>query len=185
MAKQYPQLNPDHVEFINRQKLYFVATAAEESRVNISPKGLDTLRVLNGNHLIWLNLTGSGNETAAHVALNSRMTIMFCAFEGNPLILRVYGHAQVIHPYDEKWTELLYSFPEHPGARQIFDVRIDLIQTSCGFGVPLFDSAEDRRLLSDWSNAKGQEGIEEYWSKKNRTSIDGLPTYIQTRPSDI
>jgi len=107
MAKQYSRLKPTHLEFIEKQKIYFVASATEESRVNLSPKGLDTLKVLSDKRLIWLNLTGSGNETAAHVSLNSRITIMFCAFVGSPLILRVYGNARVVHPYNAEWGELL------------------------------------------------------------------------------
>lgn len=184
MAKQYARLNPVHVEFIKNQKMYFVASAAEEGRVNVSPKGLDTLRILDDNRLIWLNLTGSGNETAAHVSLNSRMTIMFCAFIGSPLILRVYGNARVIHPYHDEWLTLLSCFPEQPGPRQIFDLQIDLVQTSCGFGVPLYDSVADRSMIDDWAKAKGPEGIEEYWAKKNQTSIDGLPTHILIKSAD-
>ena len=184
MAKQYAQLNPTHIEFIKNQKMYFVASATEKSRVNVSPKGLDTLRVLSDNRLIWLNLTGSGNETAAHVSLNSRITIMFCAFVGSPLILRVYGNARVVHPYNAEWLELLSYFPKQPGPRQIFDVQIDLVQTSCGFGVPLFDSVSDRQMINDWAEAKGPEGIEGYWAKKNQTRIDGLPTHVLTKSSD-
>lgn len=184
MAKQYSRLNPTHIEFIEKQKIYFVASATEESRVNLSPKGLDTLRVLSDNRVIWLNLTGSGNETAAHVSLNSRITIMFCAFVGSPLILRVYGNARVVHSYNAEWGELLSYFPKQPGPRQIFDVQIDLVQTSCGFGVPLFDLVADREMINDWAEAKGPDGIEEYWVKKNQTSIDGLPTHILTNSSD-
>ncbi|HUN00562.1 MAG TPA: pyridoxamine 5'-phosphate oxidase family protein [Halothiobacillus sp.] len=184
MAKQYSHLNPTHIEFIKNQKMYFVASATEDSRINVSPKGLDTLRVLNDNRLIWLNLTGSGNETAAHVLLNPRITIMFCAFVGNPLILRVYGNARVVHSYNEEWVELLSYFPEQPCPRQIFDVQIDLVQTSCGFGVPLFDSVADRSMINDWAEAKGPEGVEEYWAKKNQTSLDGLPTHILINSSD-
>jgi len=137
---------------------------------------MDSLRVLSPNRVIWLNVTGSGNETAAHVADNPRMTLMFCAFEGRPLILRLYGEARAIHPRDPDWQALLKHFPALPGARQIFDLTVDLVQSSCGMAVPLFDYAEDREALNDWGRRKGPEGIEEYWREKNVTSLDGKPT---------
>lgn len=126
MAKQYAHITPKFAEFIARQKLFFVATAAADGRVNVSPKGLDSLRLLDERRVLWLNVTGSGNETAAHVLENSRMTLMFCAFEGNPLILRLYGRARVIHPRDPEWQTLLDHLPPLPGARQIFDLTVDL-----------------------------------------------------------
>jgi len=178
MAKQFPSFAPAHLDFILKQTMYFVATATEDSRVNLSPKGLDTLRVITPNRLIWLNLTGSGNESAAHVAISPRMTVMFCSFEGSPLILRAYGSARVVHPYDEEWAALLAQFPVQPGPRQVFDMTIDLVQTSCGFGVPLCASQENRTLIDDWAEAKGADGVVRYWEQKNQTTIDGLPTHV-------
>jgi hypothetical protein len=138
MGKRFSELNDQHIRFIDRQKMFFVGTAAAESRVNVSPKGMDSLRVLGNNRVVWLNVTGSGNESSAHVQQNPRMTIMFCAFEGLPLILRLYGTARVIHPRDAEWAELYALFPPLPGARQIFDLSVDLVQTSCGQAVPLY-----------------------------------------------
>src|SRR5512142_2937750 len=129
MGKQYDTLSPQLTEFIAQQKIFFVGTATDDSRVNVSPKGMDSLRVLGGNRVIWLNLTGSGNETAAHVQLNPRMSIMFCAFEGPPLILRLYGTARVVHPHDADWPALAGRFDALPGARQIFDLAVELVQT--------------------------------------------------------
>lgn len=178
MGQRFDQLSERHIKFIAEQKIYFVGSATAESRVNVSPKGMDSLRVLGKNRVAWLNVTGSGNETAAHVQLDPRMTIMFCAFAGAPLVLRVYGTAKVVHPRDAGWNELLPLFKPLPGARQIFDLAVDLVQTSCGFGVPLFTHVEDRDLLNDWAAKKGGEGLRRYWEEKNQLSIDGIPTHI-------
>lgn len=178
MAKQYDELTENLSNFILQQKIFFVATATADSRVNLSPKGMDSLRILSPNRVAWLNVTGSGNESAAHVKVNPRMTIMFAAFEGNPLILRLYGHAKVVHPRDAEWAELAQHFTLLPGARQIFDVSIDLVQRSCGMAVPFFDYKSEREQLSDWSTRNGEEGTREYWEKTNQVSIDGLPTGI-------
>lgn len=178
MGKQYAALSARLSEFIARQKLFFVGSATAASRVNISPKGMDSLRVLNDNRVIWLNVTGSGNETAAHVQQDPRMTIMFCAFEGEPMILRLYGSATVVHKNDAAWEELFAHFEPLPGARQIFDLTIDLVQTSCGMAVPYFSYQADRELLRDWAVKKGDTGLQDYWQEKNQTSIDGLPTGI-------
>lgn len=178
MGKQYSEI-PDNIqEFIAQQKLFFVATAGAQGRVNVSPKGMDSLRVLDGNRIIWLNLTGSGNETATHVLENQRMTLMWCAFDGPPMILRVYGEAKVIHTYDQNWDDLVSQLNPLPGARQIFDLAVDLVQTSCGFAVPLFDYNSDRDQLIKWANTKGDEGVRQYWEKNNQTSLDGKPTQI-------
>src|SRR5210317_282022 len=116
--------------------MYFVATAGAEGMVNLSPKGMDSLRVLDDATVAWLNLTGSGNESAAHVLENGRMTIMFCSFGKQPLIMRLYGRARVVHRRDEEWARLLDLFPEYPSARQVFVMDIQMVQTSCGYGVP-------------------------------------------------
>lgn len=178
MAKQFSELSEKHLRFIAEQKLFFVATATENSRVNVSPKGMDSLVVLDSRRVAWLNVTGSGNETSAHVQHHPRMTLMFCAFEGEPLILRLYGSAKVIHRSDPEWDELIARFKRLPGARQIFDVSLELVQTSCGTSVPFFQYAGEREQLSNWAQAKGEHGIREYWAAKNRYSIDGIATHV-------
>ncbi len=178
MGQRYPELSEKHVEFIAQQKLFFVGTATADSRVNISPKGMDSFRVINCKRVVWLNVTGSGNETAAHVQSNPRMTIMFCAFEGAPLILRLYGTAKVLHKTSPEWQELQALLPSLPGSRQIFDLEVELVQSSCGMAVPYFSYEGDRQLLSDWAAKKGDEGIKEYWAQKNQFSLDGVPTHI-------
>ncbi|MBC8287237.1 MAG: pyridoxamine 5'-phosphate oxidase family protein [Nitrospinae bacterium] len=178
MSKFYTELDGKLQEFIAAQKIFFVGTAASDGRVNVSPKGMDSLKILNANQLIWLNLTGSGNETAAHLLEQSRMTLMFCSFEGKPLILRVYGKARAIHPRDEEWAKWIALFPEYPGSRQIFLLDVDSAQTSCGFAVPNFQYQEDRGDLVYWTKKIGDDGVKNYWKEKNQTSIDGKPTKI-------
>lgn len=178
MGKLYKQLTDDLAGFIQRQKLFFVGTAADDGRVNVSPKGMDTLRVVTEDRVVWLNLTGSSNETAAHLRENDRITLMFCAFEGDPLILRLYGHARIFHPHDTEWDSLITFFPAIPGARQIIDMSVDLVQTSCGFGVPFFEFKAERDQLEKWAEKKGPAGIRQYWEEKNRISLDGKPTGI-------
>ena len=178
MGKRYNELSGRDIAFITRQKIFFTGTAAVEGHVNISPKGMDSLRVLNSARVIWLNVTGSGNETSAHVQQNPRMTVMFCAFEGTPLILRLYGTARVIHRNDAEWDDLVALFPALPGARQIFDLSIDMVQTSCGMAVPFFNYAGEREMLTDWAVKKGEEGIKQFWEDRNQISLDGLPTHI-------
>lgn len=178
MGQQFSEIKEKHKAFIEQQKLFFVGSATADSRINVSPKGMDSFHVLDGNRVAWLNVTGSGNETAAHVQVCPRMTIMFAAFEGNPIILRLYGQAKVLHQNDDEWHVLRALFPDIPGARQIFDVVIDLVQTSCGMGVPLFDYAGDRTLLNEWADKQGDEGLKRYWEKKNQQSLDGIRTNI-------
>lgn len=183
MANQYPQLLPEHAKFIQRQKIFFIASAAADGRVNLSPKGGDSLRVIDAGHLLWLNLTGSGNETAAHVAAVNRITLMWCAFEGPPTILRAYGTARVIHPRDDEWSDCAGHLPPPIGARQYFLVDVDLVQTSCGYGVPLLDYEGERDALTLWAEKRGREGIAEYWAEKNLRSLDGLPTGVLDDPA--
>ncbi len=179
MAEQFESLTKEHIEFIERQHLFFVGTAGSEGKVNVSPKGMDSLRVINPNEVVWLNLTGSGNETAAHVIENNRMTIMFCSFEKQPLILRLYGTATIIYPRQtdtfDRYAEL---FNHQPGTRQFFELKIDMAQTSCGFAVPLYDLHGERDTLAKWAANKGDEGIAQYWADRNQTSLDGKPTNI-------
>ena len=181
MGRKFDALSEQHIRFIAEQKIFFVATATENSRVKLSPKGMDALRVVDARRVLWLNLTGSGNETSAHVQRDPRMTLMFCAFEDPPMILRVYGTAHGVHPGDPDWADLLSLFKPIPGARQIFDLAVDLVQTSCGMGVPYFVYGGDREQLVDWAKKKGDEGVRDYWEQKNQLSIDGLPTRILDR----
>ncbi len=178
MAKQYDTLSEPLQAFIATQKIFFVGTATADSRINVSPKGMDSLRVLTNSRVLWLNLTGSGNETSAHIQQDPRMTLMFCAFDGAPLILRLYGTARVIHQNDPEWSALFSHFTPLPGARQVFDLSIELVQTSCGFGVPYLSYKEERSTLADWATKKGDEGVRNYWQEKNQVSIDNIPTHI-------
>ncbi|HJO24718.1 MAG: pyridoxamine 5'-phosphate oxidase family protein [Myxococcota bacterium] len=178
MAQRYSELIDAHIRFIEAQKIFFTGSAASEGRVNVSPKGHDSLSVLSPNQLVWLNFTGSGNETAAHLLDCNRMTLMWCAFERKPQILRVYGSAEAVHPRDERWEEFAEIIPASLGARQYFLVNIDLVQTSCGYAVPLFEYQEDRDVLTRWTDKRGPDGIREYWEQENATSLDGAPTGI-------
>lgn len=176
MAKHFSALEDEHRDFIERQKIFFVASAAPEGRVNLSPKGMDSLRVFSSNRVAYLDLTGSGNETSAHVGVCGRMTMMFCAFEGAPLILRLYGKGAILRRGTESYASLVPHFEEFTGARQIVQLDIDLVQTSCGYAVPFFDFREDRPNLVRWAENKGPDGLETYRKEKNTRSIDGLPT---------
>jgi hypothetical protein len=173
-----PKLNTTLINFIKAQPMFFVGTAAADGRVNISPKGLDSLRVLSETKVLWLNLSGSGNETAAHVRELPRMTLMFCAISGEAMILRVYGTAKVSHPADEGWDQLIAQFPTMAGSRQIFELDIDLVQTSCGTGVPIMSFVQERgptEMLPFYEDM-GEDGVKAYWARKNRRSIDDKET---------
>ncbi len=174
------KLNGTLRTFIEKQPMFFVASAGAKGRVNLSPKGMDTLRIVDDQKITWLNLSGSGNETAAHVQENGRMTLMFCAFEGEARILRVYGNAKVLHPRDEAWAARLRDFPAIAGSRQVFDLDIDLVQTSCGTGVPLMDFRKSRgeEELVPFYEEMGEEGVKDYWRRKNLETIDGTATGI-------
>ena len=174
------KLNDNQISFIEAQPLFFVATAGRDGRVNVSPKGMNSLKVVDSDRIIWLNLTGSGNETAAHLIDVNRMTLMFCAFEGDAHILRVYGEAKVLHKKDDLWETALAEFPVIAGSRQIFDLSIDMVQTSCGTGVPLMSFVKSRaeEQLVPYYEDMGPEGVEKYWRRKNSLSIDNKPTRI-------
>ena len=178
MGKQFKQLNAQQIDFIQQQKIFFIATAASSGHVNMSPKGGDSFRILNEHQVIWQNYTGSGNETAAHLHQDPRMTIMFCAFEGNPIILRLYGQATAIHKTDTQWSTYVDFFPKNTGTRQFYLLDINMVQTSCGMSVPFFDYLNDREQLTNWAEAKGHEGIQEYWRNRNQHSIDNMDTHI-------
>jgi hypothetical protein len=176
---QFPEFQEDHVRFIAEQHIFFVATAAPGTRINLSPKGMDSLRVLGPNRLIWLNLTGSGNETAAHLAEEPRITVMWCSFGTRPLILRAYGIARLTHRGAAGWDALYGHFPDTPGARQVCDMAVGLVQTSCGYAVPLMNFQAPRDTLRGWAEKNGADGIAAYLAEKNATSLDGRPTGIE------
>lgn len=179
MAKDFPSLNQQHRAFIARQHIFFTASAAAGGHINISPRSTDMLRVLGDNAVVYLDRTGSGNETAAHIKAGGRLTIMLCAVEGPPLILRLYGRGRVLRRGSEEYAALLaahYSGTEPLGARQMIRLDFDLVKTSCGYGVPLFDYRQERDTMDKWTLAKGEDGIEAYWREQNLVSMDGLPT---------
>jgi hypothetical protein len=180
MAKFFYRLSPDHIAFIERQHMFFVATAPPiaSGRINLSPKGMDTFRVLSDTAVAYLDLTGSGNETAAHLRHDPqrRITIMFCSFDEHPLILRLYGQGRVIRATDSEWADLSPRFPNLPGTRQIITMSIASCQTSCGFAVPELTLKKERWMLTDWATKKGLDGIRNYQREKNTRSIDGLET---------
>jgi len=179
MAEQFEALEEAHRRFIERQPVFFVATAPREGSVNLSPKGQSSLLVRDPRRILWLNLTGSGNETAAHLLDTNRITLMWCAFEAPPLILRVYGRARVIHPDEPEWADCTAALPAAPGARQYFDVEIERVLTSCGYGVPLYRFEGERSTLTRWAEKKGEAGLRDYWQNRNHVSVDGLPTRVE------
>lgn len=183
MGKQFASMLPEHEAFIRKQHLFFVGSAplAADGHVNLSPKGHDALRILGPNRVAYLDMTGSGNETSAHLLENGRITIMFCAFEGPPNIMRLYGRGSVHLPGTPEWDALYPLFPPLEGARQIVAVDVDMVQTSCGFAVPFMAYERDRDTLRRWSEQKGEEGLNEYWAQKNKVSLDGLPTPLGLR----
>lgn len=176
----FPALNDDHRGFIARQPVFFVATAAAEARVNCSPKGLDCFRVLDASRVAYLDLAGSGNETHAHLVADGRITLMFCAFDRPALILRLYGRGRPVLPQDEDWDALAAWFEVLPGTRQIFDVAVEQVQTSCGWGVPEMTVARERATLVKYHGNNGPEKLLDKLASRTR-SIDGLPTRPATR----
>jgi len=179
MGKQFSHIESGHREFILRQHVFFVASAAPQGRVNVSPKDVSSLRVLGPNLAAYLDLTGSGNETAAHLRVNQSLTLMFCALEGTPMILRLYGQGRVLRRSSREYAHLLateFENSEPLGARQMIVLNVDLVLTSCGYGVPLFQFTGDRPMLTRWAEAKGREKLEEYRKEGNAYSIDGLST---------
>lgn len=180
MGIKTDKLNGSFRAFIEDQPVFFVATAGAEGRVNVSPKGMDSLRIVSDQKIVWLSMTGSGNETAAHMLQDPRMTLMFCAFKGDALILRTYGTARVIHPGDASWDEQYALFGDFAGARNIFVLDIDLVTTSCGSGVPEMSLVRSRgeTELEPLFADMGPDKVEAYWRKKNMESLDGAPTGI-------
>ncbi len=178
MGTQYKSLNKKIEEFILDQKIFFVATATKDSFINLSPKGMDSLKIMSKTRVIWLNSTGSTNKSSAHVQRDSRMTMMFCSFDKEPLIVKLIGNAKVIHKNDKEWDELSSLLPKIQGARQIFDLKIEMVLTVCGMAVPFFDYKGEREELTNYWIKQGDEGLEEYWKKKNQTSLNGYETNI-------
>lgn len=178
MAKFYTELDKSLQRFISEQKIFFTASAPNDGRVNLSPKGMDSFRCLDRKTVAYLDLTGSGNETAAHIFENGRLTIMFCSFTEKPLILRLYGRGRVVRKNDEDWNRLYSNFTPIIGERQIIVLEIESLQTSCGFAVPVYELKEEREKLVEWAENKGESGLLEYRQTKNQVSIDGLPTHL-------
>lgn len=176
MAEFFPALEPAHREQLENAPLFFVATAAPSGRVNLSPKGMDTLRVLSPSQVAYLDLTGSGNETAAHILQCNRITLMICSFTRTALIMRVFGSARSVKPGDTEWETLAARFPQIPGMRQFFVIDIDKVQTTCGYGVPQMELVAQRETLVKWAQAKSDDELEEYRATNNEFSIDGFPT---------
>ncbi|MEO9648748.1 MAG: pyridoxamine 5'-phosphate oxidase family protein [Roseobacter sp.] len=182
MAKQFEALNSDRRDFIQRQNIFFVSSATADSRVNISPREIAALRIVDDNSVIYLDRTGSGNETAAHMLVDGRLTIMFCAFSGPPQIMRLYGRGTSVGWESVEFEELISQFyggVTPLGTRQIMKLKFDLVQTSCGYGVPLFDYKGERAAIENWHDNKGPDGIQSYWEEKNLNSMDGLPTGLR------
>ncbi len=177
MADRFSSLRPDLAQWWREQPVFFVATApsGDGGHVNLSPKGYDTLRVLDPGRVAYLDLTGSGVETIAHLRDNGRITLMACAFSGNPRISRIYGRGSVHRVGTAEFEALAPEFPELPGRRSIVEVAVERVTTSCGYSVPLMDLVDDRDRLLEWADGKGEAGIEAYWETKNAHSIDGLP----------
>ena len=180
MGKLHDSIKPAHKEFIEQQHIFFVSTAplSADGRVNLSPKGLDCFRVLSDHRVGYMDLISSGNETSAHTLENGRITIMFCSFEGAPNILRLYGKGFTVLPGTKEWEEYAPHFKVYPSTRQFIIADIDLVQTSCGFGVPLFDYTGERDIHFEWAEKKGADGLIEYVQQNNLKSLDGLQTNL-------
>ncbi len=179
MGSFHDTIKPDVADWIRQQPMFFVATAPlqADGHVNLSPKGLDSLRVLDERTVAYLDLTGSGTETIAHLRENGRVTLMFCAFSGNPQIVRLFGTGRAVHPGETGWEEAAAPFSHYPSARSVITVEVHTVGSSCGFGVPLMELVSERDRLLRWADAKGAEAMPAYWASKNAKSIDGLPAF--------
>jgi hypothetical protein len=182
MAKFLTELDGSLREFIQAQHIFFHASAPSQGRINLSPKGLDTFRILSNTCVAYLDLTGSECETAAHIAENGRLTLMFCSFAEKPLILRIYGRGRVVRPRDAEWNTMHARFEAMPGERQIVVLEIESIMTTCGFAVPMYEYQGERTQLTEFTCKMGEERMDDYRRQKNQTSIDGLPTYLFEDP---
>lgn len=177
MAKTYDEISPELVAWIGEQRIFYVATAplAAEGLLNCSPKGMETFRVLGPREVAYLDLTGSGIETVAHLRENGRIVFMFCAFQGPPKIVRLHGTGEVVTPEAPEFAELRALFPDYPGVRAVIRARLTRVSDSCGYSVPRYRYTGERETLVRWAEAKGPEGLEEYRRRKNARSLDGLP----------
>lgn len=186
MAKYFPEMLAEHQNFIKKQHLFFIATAPLDAagHVNLSPKGYDTLRILSSTEIAYLDLTGSGNETSGHINENARITFMFCAFEGSPMILRLYGSGKVILPETDEWDRMIGHFEMMPGARQIILAKIHKVQTSCGYSVPFMTYSNERETLNRSNMKKGEAELENYLREKNSSTIDGILTPLGKKLSN-
>ena len=180
MGKEHEYITEDHLAFIEGQRMFFVCTAplSAEGHINLSPKGFDCFRVLSPTRVGYLDIVGSGNETSAHLFENGRITFMFCAFDGPPKILRLYGKGKTILPGDEEWDELSRRFTLLPATRQLIVADVFMVKSSCGFGVPFYEHKGERDHAFKWAEKKGEDGLEEYKKEKNMVSMDGLPAPI-------
>lgn len=180
MANVYTTISDEIADFMRAQPLFFVTSAplTPQGHINLSPKGLDCLRILSPQQVAYLDITGSGNETSAHLEENGRITFMFCSFTAAPQILRLFGHGRVILPQMSAWPPLAAHFPAYPGVRQIIVADITRVQTSCGFAVPRMAYIKQRDTLCRWAEAKGEEGIADYQCENNWISIDGLQSSL-------
>ncbi|MBK5270379.1 MAG: pyridoxamine 5'-phosphate oxidase family protein [Bacteroidia bacterium] len=185
MGKLHDSIKPTHKEFIEKQHIFFVATAplSADGRVNLSPKGLDCFKVLSDHKVAYMDLISSGNETSAHTLENGRITIMFCSFEEAPNILRLYGKGFSVLPDSEDWKIYSRHFKIYPSTRQIIVADINLVQTSCGFAVPLYNYTGERDFHFEWAEKKGKDGLNEYIKQNNLKSLDGLPTDLGLKES--
>ena len=180
MGKFFDNILEQHKTFIEKQKMFFVATSPlnANGHINLSPKGMDCFKVFPNNRVAYMDIIGSGNETSAHLMENGRVTLMFCAYEGPPNILRLYGHGYSVLPGDPEWPELAPHFNLVLATRQIIVADIDKVQTSCGFSVPYYTYKGERDQAQKWAENKGAEGLEKYKAEKNLVSLDGLPTAL-------
>ncbi|BCU81819.1 pyridoxamine 5'-phosphate oxidase [Polycladomyces abyssicola] len=187
MGMLFSALLPEHEAFIKKQRIFFVGSAplSEEGHINISPKGYDVLRIFSPTEVGYLDLTGSGNETSAHLKENGRITLMFVSFEGPPMILRLYGRGRVILPDSSEWNQLIHHFDLLPGARQIMYVNVQEVKTSCGYSVPVFSYSGERETLRRWASQKGEKGLQSYHQEKNSMSMDGIVTPLGLSKSEI
>jgi hypothetical protein len=178
MGKFFEHIDSNHQSFIENQRMFFVSSAplSDSGHVNLSPKGMDTFRVLSATKVAYMDIVGSGNETSAHLSENGRITIMFCAFEGAPNILRLYGSGYTLLPCDEEWESVSKNFQIGLLTRQIIVADIHKVQTSCGFGVPYYTFKGERDHAYKWAAKKGPEGLKAYTLEKNSVSLDGLPS---------
>jgi len=181
MATKFDKINKEHIAFIEAQKMFVIGSAGKNGFINVSPKGMDTFKIIDENTVVWLNLTGSGNETSAHVQENGRMTIMFNSYDNAPLILKLYGQATVIHESDDRWDEMAVYFEPQIGARQFFEMKVELVLTSCGYAVPKYKYIGERNTLKKWSDKKGREGIKQYWKDNNVLTLNGVETNIMKK----